>query len=141
VLFRSYSCFFAIPLISHELSIPCGFLWLLAVLDLLAVRFPDTKLLQAVLKRAEGETEELGGLGDVVVRLLHRLRDEIALHVFEVDPFRRQLERAFRRWSSFLTYFRRQVFRRDQIAFTKQNRALNRRLQLPHIPGPTVVVH
>jgi hypothetical protein len=71
-------------------------------------------------KRAESEAEELGGLGDVVVRLLHRLRDQVALDVFEIDSFGRQLERAFRCWSNILTHFGRQVFGCDQIAFTQE---------------------
>src|SRR6185369_1988129 len=60
-----------------------------------AVRLLDAKLFQAVLKRAEGEAQQFGGFGDVVVGLLHRLRDEIALDVFEIDAFGRQLERSF----------------------------------------------
>ena len=67
----------------------CAFLWLLFFVAVFAVGFFDAEFFQAVLKRAEGEAEEFGGLRDVVVRLLHRLRDQIALDVFEVDPLSR----------------------------------------------------
>src|ERR671927_158921 len=40
-----------------------------------AIRLLDSKLFQTILKRPECETEEFGGLGDVVVGLLHRLCD------------------------------------------------------------------
>ena len=55
----------------------------------LTVRFFDSKLFQTILKRAEGEAEELGGLGDVVVGLVHRLCDQIAFDFFKIDPLRR----------------------------------------------------
>ena len=64
-----------------------GSIYLLFVV--LPVSFFDAELLQSILKRSESKTKELGGFGDVVVRLLHRLRDEIALDVLEIDSFRR----------------------------------------------------
>src|SRR6185369_17729214 len=60
---------------------------LLFLVQILAVRFLDAKLFQTVLQRAESETEELRGLGDVIVSLLHRLRDQITFDIFEVDSF------------------------------------------------------
>ena len=67
----------------------CAFLWLLFFVTVFAVGFFDAEFFQPVLEGAEGEAEEFGGLRDVVVRLLHRLRDQIALDVFEVDPLSR----------------------------------------------------
>ena len=67
----------------------CAALWLLFFVAVPAVGFFDAEFFQTVLEGAEGEAEELGGLRDVVVRLLHRLRDQVALDVFEVDPLRR----------------------------------------------------
>ena len=95
----------------HKTGFCCAFLCLF-VANLLRRRhglvgFFDAEFFQAILKSAEGEAEEFGGFGDVVVGLLHRLRDQVALDVFEVDSFSRQFERAFRCWSNFLTYFRR----------------------------------
>src|SRR5215212_182995 len=66
-----------------------GSLWLLLFVAVSAVGFFDTELLQTVLQRPEGEAEEFGGLGDVVVRLLHGLCYQVALDVFEVNPFGR----------------------------------------------------
>ena len=62
---------------------------LLVLVQILAIRLLDAKLFQTVLQGAESEAEEFGGLGDVVVGLLHRLRDQVALDVFEVDSFGR----------------------------------------------------
>ena len=73
----------------------CAFLWLLFFVAVFAVRFFDAEFFQTVLEGAEGEAEEFGSLGDVVVGVLHRLRDEIALDVFEIDALRRELKRAF----------------------------------------------
>ena len=80
----------------------CG---LLFFVDVFAVRLLDAKLFQTILQRAESQAQELRGLGDVVISLLHRLRDQVALDVFEIDPFGRQLERALRCWSNILTNF------------------------------------
>src|SRR5215212_6056732 len=69
----------------HEALFSCAFcasLWLLFFLVISALGLPDAKLFQPVLERAESEAEEFRGLGDVVVSLLHRLRDEVALDVF-----------------------------------------------------------
>jgi hypothetical protein len=53
------------------------------------VGFLDAELFQTILKRPKGEAEEFGGFGDVVVRLLHCLRDQVAFDVFKIDPFGR----------------------------------------------------
>ena len=99
----------------------CAFLWLLLFfLAVIAVGFFDAELFETVLQRAEGEAEELGGLSDVVVGLLHSLRYQVALDVFEINSFSRQLERAFRCWPNVLAYFGRQVFQCDQIAFAQR---------------------
>ena len=66
-----------------------AFLWLLFFVAVSAVGFFDAEFFETVLEGAEGEAEEFGGLGDVVVRLLHRLRDQIALDVLKVDTFGR----------------------------------------------------
>ena len=53
------------------------------------VSFLDAELFQPILQSAKREAEELCRLRDVVIRLLHRLRDQIALDILEVDAFSR----------------------------------------------------
>ena len=53
----------------------CAFSWLLFFVTVPAVGFFDAEFFETVLEGAEGEAEQFGRLRDVVVRLLHRLRD------------------------------------------------------------------
>jgi len=59
---------------------------LLAVRTVRPIRALDAEFFETVLQRAEGEAQEFRRFRDVVVRLLHRLRYQVALDVFEVDP-------------------------------------------------------
>src|SRR5687767_10713402 len=73
-----------------------------AVFLVFSVRFLYPELLQTILKRPECQPEKFCGLGDVIVRLFHRLSDEVALDILEVDSLCGQLERALDRKSTRL---------------------------------------
>ena len=83
------------------------------------------KFFQPVLEGSERKPQEFRGLGDVVVRLLHGLRNQIALNILKVDSFGRQFEGTLRCRPHFLPNLRRQVVEGNLISFAKQDRSFN----------------
>src|SRR5438105_8866956 len=102
--FAAYQSFWK----TTNLNFPNAFIlppssFILAVLFLaLRVRSLDAELFQTILKCAESQPQEFGGLRYVVICLLHSLHNQAALYVLERDAFGRQLERAFRLRASLL---------------------------------------
>src|ERR1043166_5636641 len=113
--------------LTNELLVAVLFLFLRAV----AVGALDAELFESVLERAKGEAEELGGLRDVVVGALHRLQDEVALHVLEVDALRRELETRALGGGRLLADFEREVFDRDVVGPRREEGGPRGRLHPP----------
>src|SRR5213594_1671934 len=92
-------------------------------------------LLELAPERGAADAERLGGAGLVAAEPLQRLEDVDALGVGETD-----LPRKRRRGTQLepRRHMRRQILRTDGVASSQDGRALDRILQLAHVPRPWV---